>query len=48
MDNDDGTPVTLPGALILEFDGSGRCQALREYFNLELGKRMSPPDGWGR
>jgi ketosteroid isomerase-like protein len=46
MDND-GTPVTLPGALILDFDESGRCRALREYFNLELGTRMPPPDGWG-
>lgn len=46
MDND-GTPVTLPGALILDFDESGECQALREYFNLELGTRMRPPAGWG-
>jgi uncharacterized protein (TIGR02246 family) len=43
----DGTPVTLPGALILDFDDSGRCRALREYFNLEVGTRMPPPDGWG-
>ena len=46
MDND-GTPVTLPGALILDFDENGLCQALREYFNLEVGTRMSPPAGWG-
>jgi uncharacterized protein (TIGR02246 family) len=46
MDSD-GTPVTLPGALILDFDDSGRCRALREYFNLEVGTRMPPPDGWG-
>jgi hypothetical protein len=46
MDSD-GTPVTLPGALILEFDESGRCRALREYFNLEAGSRLPAPDGWG-
>jgi ketosteroid isomerase-like protein len=46
MDND-GTPVTLPGALILDFEEGGRCQALREYFNLEVGTRMPPPAGWG-
>ena len=45
--NSDGTPVTLPGALILDFDESGRCQALREYFNLEVGTRLPPPGGWG-
>jgi ketosteroid isomerase-like protein len=46
MDNE-GTPVTLPGALILDFDESGLCQALREYWNLEVGTRMPPPNGWG-
>lgn len=46
MDND-GTPVTLPGALILEFDESGLCRALREYYNVEVGTRMPPPEGWG-
>jgi hypothetical protein len=46
MDND-GTPVTLPGALILDFDETGQCCALREYFNLEVGSRMPPPAGWG-
>jgi len=46
MDND-GTPITLPGALILQFDESGLCCALREYFNVEAGTRMSPPDTWG-
>jgi uncharacterized protein (TIGR02246 family) len=42
-----GTPVTLPGALILDFDEGGLCRALREYFNLEVGRRMPPPGGWG-
>jgi SnoaL-like domain len=46
MDNE-GAPVTLPGALILDFDRSGLCTALREYWNLEVGTRMQPPDGWG-
>lgn len=43
----DGTPVTLPGALILDFDERGLCRALREYWNLEIGTRMPPPKGWG-
>lgn len=42
-----GTPVTLPGALILDFDERGLCRALREYWNLEIGTRMPPPKGWG-
>jgi uncharacterized protein (TIGR02246 family) len=46
MDND-GTPATLPGALLLDFAENGLCEALREYWNLEIGRRMSPPDGWG-
>jgi hypothetical protein len=46
MDSD-GTPVTLPGALILDFDATGQCLALREYFNLAVGTRMPPPVGWG-
>jgi ketosteroid isomerase-like protein len=46
MDNE-GAPVTLPGALILDFDEHGLCQALREYWNLEVGTRMQPPRGWG-
>ena len=46
MDSD-GTPVTLPGALLLDFDESGLCRALREYWNLEVGRRVPPPAGWG-
>ena len=42
-----GTPVTLPGALLLDLDENGLCTALREYWNLELGRRLPPPDGWG-
>ena len=47
MDSD-GTPVTLPGALLLDFAPDGLCCALREYWNLELGRRLRPPEGWGR
>lgn len=46
MDSD-GSPVTLPGALILDFDESGLCRALREYYNAEVGRRLPPPEGWG-
>jgi ketosteroid isomerase-like protein len=46
MDSD-GTPVTLPGALLLDLDENGLCTALREYWNLEVGRRLGPPDGWG-
>jgi limonene-1,2-epoxide hydrolase len=46
MDSD-GTPVTLPGALLLDLEENGLCSALREYWNLEVGRRLSPPDGWG-
>jgi len=43
----DGTPVTLPGALIIDLDENGLCRALREYWNLEVGSRVPPPKGWG-
>jgi hypothetical protein len=46
MDSD-GTPVTLPGALLLDLDESGLCRALREYWNLDVGRRRAPPEGWG-
>lgn len=42
--NDD--PVTLAGALLLDFDEEGLCTALREYFNFIEGYR-EPPTGWG-
>ena len=42
-----GAPVTLPGALLLELDENGLCRALREYWNVEAGRRIPPPDGWG-
>jgi hypothetical protein len=46
MDSE-GTSVTLPGALLLDFDENGLCKALREYWNLEVGRRIHPPEGWG-
>jgi hypothetical protein len=42
-----GAPVTLPGALLLDLDEDGFCTALREYWNLERGRRVPPPEGWG-
>lgn len=46
MDNE-GTPVTLAGSLLLDFDDAGSCIALREYWNFTTGTH-SPPAGWGR
>jgi uncharacterized protein (TIGR02246 family) len=42
-----GEPLTLPGALLLDFADDGRCQALREYYNYKPGDRMPPPSDWG-
>jgi uncharacterized protein (TIGR02246 family) len=41
-----GGEVTLPGCLLLQFASDGRCFDLREYWNVEVGRR-SPHDGWG-
>ena len=43
----DGTPVTLVGCLLLSFAADGRCQALRECWNLTEALVDPPPD-WGR
>jgi ketosteroid isomerase-like protein len=43
----DGAQVTLFGSLLLRFAPDGRCEELREYWNLEEGDH-EPPDGWGR
>lgn len=43
---DDGGEVTLPGCLLLWFAADGRCADLREYWNLERGRR-APFAGWG-
>jgi uncharacterized protein (TIGR02246 family) len=42
----DGEPVTLAGALLLEFDDGGLCTSLREYYNFTPGFH-EPPIGWG-
>ncbi|MDQ4124372.1 MAG: nuclear transport factor 2 family protein, partial [Actinomycetota bacterium] len=39
-------PVTLPGVLLLDFDGD-ECRALREYWAYESGRREPFPE-WGR
>lgn len=42
----DDDPVTLAGALLLDFDDEGLCTALREYYNFTPGFH-EPPAGWG-
>lgn len=42
----DDDPITLAGALLLDFDDEGLCTALREYYNFTPGFQ-EPPDGWG-
>ena len=41
-----GSPITLAGCLLLDFDDSGKCTALREYWQVAEGTHR-PPDGWG-
>jgi hypothetical protein len=41
-----GDPVTLPGCLLLDFDPSGLCTSLREYWHFQPGT-FAPPAGWG-
>ena len=43
---DQGSWITLPGALLLRFAHDGRCEELREYWHVEEG-RHEPPPGWG-
>lgn len=43
----DGSPVTLAGSLLLQFDDQARCTRLREYWNFADGS-LQPPSGWGR
>ena len=43
----DASHVTLSGVLLLDLDENGLCTALREYWNLEVGRRLPPPQGWG-
>jgi hypothetical protein len=43
---DDGAEITLPGILFLRFAPDGRCEELREAWNVAEG--MLPPyPGWG-
>jgi hypothetical protein len=42
-----GAPVTLVGILLLGFAPDGRCQALRECWNL-TEELLDPPPDWGR
>jgi ketosteroid isomerase-like protein len=42
----DGDPVSLVGCLLLSFAGDGRCQALRECWNL-TEQLQDPPADWG-
>lgn len=42
----EGEALTLPGCLLLRFAPDGRCSDLREYWNLEAGRR-EPFSGWG-
>ncbi len=42
----DGSPVTLPGCLLLEFDDMVRCTMLREYWHFVEG-HFEPPPEWG-
>ncbi len=41
-----GAESTLAGILLLEFDGDGRCTALREYWHFQPGL-VDPPTEWG-
>jgi len=42
--NDD--EVTVPGCLLLDFDGNGLCSRLREYWHFAPGAAEPPPE-WG-
>ncbi|HEX6221099.1 MAG TPA: nuclear transport factor 2 family protein, partial [Acidimicrobiia bacterium] len=42
----EGAPVTIGGALLLEFDETGLCQSLREYYAFADGS-IDPPPEWG-
>jgi hypothetical protein len=41
-----GQEVSLIGILFLRFAEDGRCEELRETWNVEMGDH-APPDGWG-
>jgi predicted SnoaL-like aldol condensation-catalyzing enzyme len=43
---DDGAEITLPGTLFLRFAPDGRCEELRETWNV-AEETVDPPPGWG-
>jgi len=43
----DDDSVTLPGCLLLRFAADGLCAHLREYWNADFGRRLTPPPAWG-
>ncbi len=44
--SNEGTEITLPGCLLLEFTVDGLCRSLREYWQVEVGPHQPPPE-WG-
>jgi hypothetical protein len=40
--------LTLPGCLLLRFAENGRCEELREYLHIEMGRRIPPRAAWGK
>ncbi|HZD23509.1 MAG TPA: hypothetical protein VE569_08930 [Acidimicrobiia bacterium] len=42
----EGKPLTLCGALLLNFDNAGLCMSLREYYSFADGY-LDPPVEWG-
>lgn len=42
----DGAATSLAGCLLLDFDDSGLCRRLREYWNFASGPSDVPPE-WG-
>jgi hypothetical protein len=42
----ESSPMTLVGALLLDFDQDGLCRSLREYWTFTEGHH-EPPMGWG-
>lgn len=43
----EGAPITLAGTFMLEFNSSGLCRTLREYWHFSPGEQ-SPQPGWGK
>ncbi|WP_158587894.1 nuclear transport factor 2 family protein [Actinomadura logoneensis] len=43
----DDAAATMPGCLLLRFTDEGLCAGLREYWNVEFGRNVPAPVGWG-